>query len=375
MATSLYPALDLSQAPFDYFKKRAKDLQQLIQDGDPAAKARASAVLKDDERGLMRLQHVVAVEHGFTNWEALRSSDPLELHLAITLAKIPDLNDFGIGVFYNFARTHTAEEIQERHLHDRGVLRRTPSSRIAEVLAWLEDNVPLSSGKPAASSYVVKHIAEHGIGYLTNGLFIAAAVMAGYPYTLEPGRPNVLFGMDKQGLGDIPREEGLSSRLCRSWTALAVEILRRRGVRVRLPSRYGAEGDSLAWTESDGIVRTLKIGRISGSSTPVVRLFVDYFTLFDRRTLKMIEPRCPKGEISLLPKEVPAALEWALGVTVRSKADVLPLPPFEMAPEGRFNDSRHHPAHWSYLWSKRAVEAEFRHLRRLPCLARHASRE
>ena len=56
--------------PIEYFKKEAKKLFKQIEANDAEALLRVRRVLKDQEDlTLMRIQHVIAVEHGFLKWE------------------------------------------------------------------------------------------------------------------------------------------------------------------------------------------------------------------------------------------------------------------------------------------------------------------
>lgn len=91
-----------------HFKKLAKSLNREVEAQDPKACMRARAVFRDTvsvpdagvaaQFGLMRAQHVIAVEHGFEDWKDLQGRRQIELQLAITLAREPDLNDAGMGL-------------------------------------------------------------------------------------------------------------------------------------------------------------------------------------------------------------------------------------------------------------------------------------
>lgn len=72
--------------PIEYFKKEAKKLFRQVQANDAGALARARQVLKDPEDiSLMRIQHVVAVEYGFSKWEDLMKASAAELQSAISI--------------------------------------------------------------------------------------------------------------------------------------------------------------------------------------------------------------------------------------------------------------------------------------------------
>ena len=74
--------------PIEYFKKQAKRLLRQVQANDAEALARTRRVLKDPlDVSLMRIQHVVAVEHGFSKWENLVNASGAELQEAIARQK------------------------------------------------------------------------------------------------------------------------------------------------------------------------------------------------------------------------------------------------------------------------------------------------
>ncbi|MFG2825319.1 hypothetical protein ACGFX4_38560 [Kitasatospora sp. NPDC048365] len=107
----------------------------------------------------------------------------------------PELGDFGIGVFD--PRRKTAAQRQTELATHRRELARSVAG-VMQTVAWLDGNVtPIKT--PTYSSYGVKHIMERDSGlYVTNGVFIAAALIAGYPHSYD--RPNVLFGMSARDL-------------------------------------------------------------------------------------------------------------------------------------------------------------------------------
>ncbi len=199
--------------PIGYFKKEAKSLLKQVKLQDSGALKRITQVLKSSEDiTLMRAQHVVAVEHGFSKWEDLTRSSSVELHLAITLNKIPQLNDFGIGSFGSNRNLPKAERdaIFEKN---RKVLRKSVEP-VTETINWLQLNIkPIKSLNSNRSSYGIKHIAEKDLGYITNGVFIAAAIIAGYPYKIVFDSPNVSFGMSEKSFKEINRNhQGLNKR-------------------------------------------------------------------------------------------------------------------------------------------------------------------
>jgi hypothetical protein len=362
---------DLS-LPVDHFKKRAKELAALVKSGDADACQRVRKVYIDAtgksdsavaaEFGVMRAQHVIAVEHGFANWEALTKSSGIEARLAITMAKVPTLTYHGIGIFDGDRKKPLSEQ-QTIFERERTALR-FHVARIDATVKWLQENVqPTKSINKRHTSYGWKHVAERDIGSITNGVFVAAGIIAGYPYQIEFGSPNVPFGMSEKSLLDIEGRRQNPERGLKRFAPTALRILEGRGIHAYV---VGREGKQVVWREEDGDIRTLQFD--AAERTPfIVRLSVDSCEMFvslkiakalgiaerfSRYSVHRAQPSRPKGEISLLPDEVDVALSWALNFDARQGTPP-PQPPFEVAVPSR----RSAEDDWSYVWSKRAVDA------------------
>lgn len=80
--------------------------------------------------------------------------------------------------------------------------------QVHAVIAWLTEHV----GKRATinttrTSYGLKHLAEPWIGYVTNGAFVAGAMIAGYSWHQHyMDVPNVRFGMSERSLRKLDYE-------------------------------------------------------------------------------------------------------------------------------------------------------------------------
>lgn len=355
--------------PVEYFRKRAKGLLAQVRAVDVGACQRVRRIYDDmvarsdaevaSSFGLMRAQHVVAVEHGFARWDAMMNASPIEARLAITMNQVPLLNDFGIGIYAGDRKKPKTEQ-DEIRAKDTAKLR----SSVAEVEAtvqWLLENVqPTKTINKLHTSYGLKHIAEKDIGYITNGVFIAAGIIAGYPYEILPDSPNVPFGMSEKSIKDLGACRRNPERILKQYLPIAIKILGSRGIKAHVPR--AKNHDELVWME-DGEVRTLKIGAVE-TSPFLVRLFVDHYTLMVSRTVAgrlgidggyyaQARPTWPSGEITVLPHEVPNALHWALAFDARLGQEP-PAPPFERSLlHGRPSATDA----WSYVWSNRAVEA------------------
>ena len=190
-----------------WFKSRAKALLKAT-NNEAKAQQRFAAVWREtDPPSLQRAQHVVAVEAGLSNWKALLDATEVERSLAVVMTEEPLLNDFGIGL-YDGHRRKPREERQCMFDKDRQSLRASLDD-VAWVVDWLAANIaPIKTGNRRRSSYGLKHIAEKQSprGYITNGAFIAAAMIAGYPYAIPPGSPNVHFGMSERSIKAAGRQ-------------------------------------------------------------------------------------------------------------------------------------------------------------------------
>jgi len=99
--------------------------------------------------------------------------------MAGILEREPQLGDFGFGVFE--PRSKTPDERAADLLRNREQIREPRS--LAQFMAarqWLSRFAKIKAVNKCGSSYGLKHIAERKIGYVTNGVFIAAAIAEGF---------------------------------------------------------------------------------------------------------------------------------------------------------------------------------------------------
>lgn len=113
----------------------------------------------------------------------------------------PDLGIYGIGVFR--VGPMTREQYVEALAKDREALY-AEADTVARAAAWLEANVGLIR-TPSAGSYAAKHMMEHAKGgfYVTNGVFIAAALTLGATIRYVDGSPNPLLGLSLRDLRSL----------------------------------------------------------------------------------------------------------------------------------------------------------------------------
>lgn len=166
---------------------------------------RIHIVLDDSTKfSLMKAQHVIAKEYGFQKWDDLLAATAIQQRLAITMQEHPWLSDFGIGTFRRPGLTHA--ERMANLKKDRKDLWQS-YQEVAEIASWLLDTIsPIKTIDQSRTSYRLKHIVERRLGkYITNGQFIAAAIICGYPYKMIPGSPNVHFGMSRKSFNKLDK--------------------------------------------------------------------------------------------------------------------------------------------------------------------------
>jgi hypothetical protein len=111
--------------------------------------------------------------------------------LAAVLDKHPTLTVYG---FENPDKTDPTE------MQERSEALRKSEAAFDAACAWIREHLPPTPrSRGYVSSYGLKHIAEVEIGYITNGLFIAAMLHCGHRF-LHPGQgnPNAYFPLTKR---------------------------------------------------------------------------------------------------------------------------------------------------------------------------------
>lgn len=196
-------------SPIPYFQEQAKRLRDAAADsGDLTARQRFAAVLREPEYGLMKAQQVIAVEHGFDSWNALCAASPIQQRLAITMRKNPLLTVWGIGLTSDEWKGKTTTERQELMRSYRAELR-DHHLEVQWTVEWLLANIArIKTINTRHSSYGLKHLAEpfSPKAYLTNGTFIAAAIVADYPSDLSGY--NAYFGMSERSISALSKPGG-----------------------------------------------------------------------------------------------------------------------------------------------------------------------
>lgn len=177
------------------------------------AKQDAKALAKKQQIPLHQALDVVAHEHGFPlGWEAAVQSIcahqadhhiPLGRFSQQDLDELmrchPRLNDFGIGLLHSPGLCPAQKDDQELFSKNREKLR-VSLEAVNKVANWLDSVAKTKTVNAARTSYGIKSLMRLDVGYVTNGVFIAAAILCGFSYKMQLRSPNVMFGMSSRSL-------------------------------------------------------------------------------------------------------------------------------------------------------------------------------
>jgi hypothetical protein len=122
-----------------------------------------------------------------TNEEAIQEIERI-------IAEYPELTDHGFGTYKD--RRLSPEQRQENFRIDRALMFHPDSiDGFSKARAWLRQWPKTKHPNTSGTSYGLKHVAEHDIGYVTNGMFIAAAIAEGF--TIKRDGPNARLNITK----------------------------------------------------------------------------------------------------------------------------------------------------------------------------------
>lgn len=118
--------------------------------------------------------------------------------IASVIKKVPELTDFGIGL-YEGGRGLSKKEYELKFKSEQEKLLNSTDD-FEKICNWLTKIDKIKTINTRRSSYSLKHIAEKEIGYITNGVFIAAAIYSGFNFKIYSDSQNVYFGMSEKSI-------------------------------------------------------------------------------------------------------------------------------------------------------------------------------
>lgn len=191
----------MCQNPISYFRKQAKQICKRAKAGEANVLARFAEHFPGRQPSVQRAQHIIAKEGGFCSWQELLTADDDKAQLAAVIHFHPLLCDHGMGTMDHW-RLSLSEQKQNL-ARDRRQLRKSVDE-VVKTRSWLRSNVAkIKTINRQAHSYRLKHLAEMEIGYITNGVLIAAAILEEYREHIRYGDPNVEFAMSERSLKAI----------------------------------------------------------------------------------------------------------------------------------------------------------------------------
>ena len=111
----------------------------------------------------------------------------------------PNLTDFGLGIPFGVKLRQRKRKFKEEK-----AMLLSKIKQFEVVCDWLKGVDKTNSINDRHTSYFLKHIAERraGIGHISNGVFIAAAIHCGFKYKVTRSYPNVVFNMCQDSIQD-----------------------------------------------------------------------------------------------------------------------------------------------------------------------------
>lgn len=117
--------------------------------------------------------------------------------MAAVLEREPQLSDFGFGVFDPRSKT-SAERAAELSRKRDSIREPRSLASFTAARRWLNQFGKIKAINKRGSSYGLKHVAEHDIGYIANGVFIAAAIAEGFTVQRAEGGPNAWLNISSK---------------------------------------------------------------------------------------------------------------------------------------------------------------------------------
>jgi hypothetical protein len=115
----------------------------------------------------------------------------------------PQLGDFGFGVSFPSGKT-PEERIADLERNRASICEPRSLAQFMAARRWLRQFIKTKALSDKGSSYGLKHVAERDIGYLTNGVFIAAAIAEGFKVRRIRDTANAQIAISAKAWATIP---------------------------------------------------------------------------------------------------------------------------------------------------------------------------
>ncbi|HVY20403.1 MAG TPA: hypothetical protein VHA70_10045 [Bauldia sp.] len=123
------------------------------------------------------------------------------------IAKEPRLTDFGLGI-YSMSKLSPEEKEAEFEKERAAMYRPEAEAAFEKACEFLAQVDKTESINTKRSSYGLKHTyGNKGENYITNGMFIAAAIHCGFKWKeTHSGSPNVSFNMSEKSIKSLTKD-------------------------------------------------------------------------------------------------------------------------------------------------------------------------
>ena len=121
--------------------------------------------------------------------------------IAAVLLKLPELTPNGVGLFEDFSEKYRSPETRAEMLEvEQNRLLKDVASFDA-ACSWLSTLSRIATVNKNNTTYGLKHFMERaGFGYVSHGIFIAAAVHLGFVYKLDAPSHSLYLNISEKAL-------------------------------------------------------------------------------------------------------------------------------------------------------------------------------
>ncbi|MDD3668772.1 MAG: hypothetical protein PHX68_00520 [Alphaproteobacteria bacterium] len=201
-----------------YFKKLAKNLLNDYKKQKYSATLRVGKHLKNiDNFCLMKAQHIIAKEAGFSKWNELQQAPEQYLDYSKIINSNPMITYFGFGIY---PRENESQLNQEKRFQTEREKLFNEYELVLKISNWLRMNIcKTKTLNRRHTSYRYKHMMEQIFNitepthiYVSNGCFIIATILAGFAFQkCGKSSPNCYFNMSEK-----------------SWNAIIAQLLKNK---------------------------------------------------------------------------------------------------------------------------------------------------
>ena len=124
--------------------------------------------------------------------------------IAAVLLKLPELTPNGVGLYEDFSRKYMAPETRAEMLKVEQTRLLNDVAGFDAACSWLRPLARIAIVNKKHTTYGLKHIMERAdFGYVSQGIFIAAAVHLGFVYKLDVESHGLYLNISEKALAPV----------------------------------------------------------------------------------------------------------------------------------------------------------------------------